>query len=268
MDAEFGADRDQRARDVGRAQVDVVGARQAVLRDRLLEAVLLVGGPLGEGEVAVREVARRAVDLREQVGLAQPAVGRDDHGPVQRGADPQVAGVLVEERPALGRRSARWPGRGAVRRQQPVDARARERAHTHEARPLEHPDDATDRAPGLLALGAQDVPGDLGANRAALAPVRAVAGMERREATAGVGVVPGLDRASGKTDVAAVGPLVRPSGGLVEVAAAVAVLEPSADQRTQDGEPPERHGSLVVVLHGPRRTKSRRPFLGGSYPPP
>jgi hypothetical protein len=135
----------------------------------------------------VREVARRAVDLGEQVSLAQLAVGRDDHRPVQRIAHPQVAGVLVQKRPALGRRATQRPGRGAVRGQQTVDARARELARPYDARPLEHLDQAPDRSPGLLALGAQDVLGDVGANRAALAPVRAVAGMERREATAGMG---------------------------------------------------------------------------------
>ena len=59
------------AGDVGRAEVDVVGARQAVLEDGLLEAVLLLGRALREGEVAVGDEARGAVDLREQVGLAQ-----------------------------------------------------------------------------------------------------------------------------------------------------------------------------------------------------
>ena len=62
-DAELRADEHERLGDVGGAEIDVVGAWGSVLRDRLLEAVLLVHSALGQGEVAVGHVARGAVDL-------------------------------------------------------------------------------------------------------------------------------------------------------------------------------------------------------------
>ena len=50
LDPELGADDPERLGDVGRPAVDVVGARQAVLEDRLLEAVLLRARVLALGE--------------------------------------------------------------------------------------------------------------------------------------------------------------------------------------------------------------------------
>src|SRR5207249_305526 len=66
--------------------------------------------------------------------------------------------------------------------------------------------DPADGAPGPLALGAQDVLGDLGADRPAPATIPAVAGKQGLEATAAVGVVPGLDRARRELDSCTVRP--------------------------------------------------------------
>ena len=115
--AELRADQHERIGDVGRAEVDVIGAWRTVLTDGLLEAVLLVRGALGQREVAVGHVASGAVDLRQQVALAQRAVGCNHPGPVHRITDPQVAGVLVQERAALDAAAAQRPGRGTLGRQ-------------------------------------------------------------------------------------------------------------------------------------------------------
>jgi len=55
--------------DVGGTEIDVIIARQSMFEDGLLEAVLLVDGAFGKGEVAVRDKASRAVDLGEQVSF-------------------------------------------------------------------------------------------------------------------------------------------------------------------------------------------------------
>ena len=68
-DAEFGTDQLERVGDVGCAEIDVIGARNSMLEDGLLEAVLLVDGALGKSEVAVRDITSRAVDLGEQVSF-------------------------------------------------------------------------------------------------------------------------------------------------------------------------------------------------------
>ena len=65
-----------------------------MFEDGLLKAILLVDGALGKGEVAVRDKASRAVDLREHVSLVQRAIGGDDQGPVQRVAHPEIPGVF------------------------------------------------------------------------------------------------------------------------------------------------------------------------------
>jgi hypothetical protein len=62
-DPQFGRDQPQRVGDVGGAEIDVIGARQSMLEDRLLEAVLVVNSALRQGEVAVRDEAGRTVDL-------------------------------------------------------------------------------------------------------------------------------------------------------------------------------------------------------------
>ena len=162
-----------------------------MLSDGLLEAVLLIDGALGQGEVAVGHVA----GLGQQVGLAQRAVGRDHLRPVQGVTDPQVAGVLVQERAALGARAAQRPGRDTLGCQKPVHGRAMQLARADDLRSLEHADDPPDRAPRPLALDAQDLLGDLGRDRPAPAPVSAILGKQRLESTAAVGVVPDLDRA-------------------------------------------------------------------------
>ena len=76
-----------------------------------------------------------------------------------------------------------------------MHGRARELAFGHDAGALEHADDAAHGAPRLLALGAYDDLGDLGADRARRALVVPRVGQERVESPALVAVVPGLDRA-------------------------------------------------------------------------
>ena len=83
--------------DVRRTAVDVVDAGHAVLEDGLLESALLLDGALGDGEEAVRDVPRGAIDLREQVRLAELTVGGDDVRSVHGVAHPEIAGVLVDE---------------------------------------------------------------------------------------------------------------------------------------------------------------------------
>src|SRR5205807_8396645 len=114
MDAEFGADQLERVGDVGCAEIDVVGARNSMLEDGLLEAVLLVDGAFGKGEVAVRNITSRAIDLGEQVSLAQRAIGGDDQGPVQRVALPQISSVLGKEGSQLRESMVLWPGGEAI----------------------------------------------------------------------------------------------------------------------------------------------------------
>jgi hypothetical protein len=62
-DPQFGRDQPQRVGDVGGAEIDVIGARQSMLEDRLLEAVLVVRSALRQGEVAVHDEAGRTFYL-------------------------------------------------------------------------------------------------------------------------------------------------------------------------------------------------------------
>jgi len=75
-DAELGADGAERAGDVRRPAVDVVGAGAAVTEQGLLEAVLLADRALSlaEGEVAMTDIASGAVDLGKEADFAQPTV--------------------------------------------------------------------------------------------------------------------------------------------------------------------------------------------------
>ena len=103
---------------------------------------------------------------------------------VQRVADPQIAGVLVEEGAALGGRAAQGPAREAsvIRA---ADARlARESSPlVHLAGALEHADDAAQRAARPLALDAHDELGELGREWTRLLPRSLrVLGLERGEA--------------------------------------------------------------------------------------
>ena len=162
-----------------------------------------------------------------------------------------------------GTSAARWRGR-----QQPVHGRAMQLARADEARPLEHPDDPPDGAPGPLALDAQEVLGDLGGDRPAPAPVLAIPGEQGRKAPAAVGVVPGLDRARRELNPRAVRPLLRARRGLGEVPSAVPVLQPRTRERTEHAQPPQGHRLLVVVLHGLWCSCPLRPLLGGSSASP
>jgi len=102
--------------DVGRAEIDVILARDAVAGDRPAQPVLLVLRGLVEEELAVDEEARRDVDLRQQVRLlAQHAVLVVDGRSVHRVAHPQVARQLDREGPTLARRRRPRAGGQPVR---------------------------------------------------------------------------------------------------------------------------------------------------------
>ena len=185
-------------RDVRGAAVDVIGATDPVLEDGLLEAVLLRRRALADdhGEVAVEDEARRVVDLREQDDFFERAVRCDDRGTrVHRVADPEIAGMLGDEAATLGGRAADGTRGDAGGGEESMDGRARELAFRHDPRALEHANDPAYRAARLLALGAHDEIGDLGANRARGALVGACVGHEGVEPTLFVKVEPRFDRA-------------------------------------------------------------------------
>src|SRR5712692_1362579 len=261
---QFGTDQSQRLRDVRRAQVDVVDAWRPMLEDRLLEAVLLIDGTLRQREVAMRHEPGRAVDLREQVRLADGAIGRDDERTMERVADPQIVGVFGEERAAFRDHVAPGSRRDPGVRQQPMHGGPMEGADADDARPLEHPDDAPDGSAGPFPLHAQDLLGHLGWNRATASPIRAIAGEERMKPAVAVGVIPRLDRADGELDAPAVRSFVEAGRGLLAVAASIAVFEARAGQRTEHPQSPERDRLLVLMSHGRGYTGRQRPFLGGS----
>jgi hypothetical protein len=253
VDAEVGADVAERLRDVCGASIYVVGARQAVLEDGLLEAVLLRRCALAwdHGEVAVKDEARRVVDLREEDDLVELAVGtKDGCARVHRIADPEISGMLGDEASSLGGRSAHGAGRDALGGEESMDGGARELALAHDAGALEHANDAAHGASRLLTLGAHDEVGDLGANGARGASVRARVGHERVETTLFVEVEPALDGARRETHDASVGRHhVVARGGVREVRGAVAVLEARADERAEHAEAKEADGSPLVVVH-------------------
>ena len=260
--AQLAADHAQRPGHVGSAPIDVVGPGAPALAQRLLKAVLVRRGRFAQGEVAVGQVAGRRIDLGEQVGLADLPARGDDRRPVHRVADPQVAGVLDEERAALGGGPAGRPRGEALRGQQAVDARARERTPAHEAGALEHTDQAADAAPRALALGAHEEVRDLGGNGAAGAPIAPGLSGQRREPALAVGVEPGLQRARRARHEPAVGSLVHPLGHLLQPGQPITVLEPRAHQRPQHAQLPERQVEVVVV-HGGHPTNGRRPLSVG-----
>jgi hypothetical protein len=145
-----------------------------------------------------------------------------------------------------------------------MDGGAMQDANADHAGPLEHPDDPPNGAPGPLALDAQDLLGNLGADRATPASIGAIVGKKRVKAAVAVGVVPRLDRAGRELDARAVRPFMEARGGFVEIAAPVAVLEARTRERPEHPHPPERDRLLVLMSHGRGYTGSRRPFLGGS----
>jgi hypothetical protein len=101
----------------------------------------------------VWQVARGAVDLREQQRLALAASAVDD-GPVdvERVAHPQVAGEFVDEAPALRAGAAQRPPRDAMRLQQPMHRGLRQRPSLDLLRALQRSDDSLHRASWLLLL--------------------------------------------------------------------------------------------------------------------
>ena len=99
-----------------------------MLQDGLLQAVLLVGGAFRKGEVAVGDKARGAVDLREQVGLAQRAIGGHHPRPMQGITHPEIAGVFGQEGASLGEASAQRPGGQVMSPEQAMDGGAMQSA--------------------------------------------------------------------------------------------------------------------------------------------
>src|SRR5262249_35641211 len=153
---------------------------------------------------------------------------------------PQVAGVLGDEAAPLGRR-APYRARGDARElEEPVHARARERAQRDLLRALQHADDPPDRAARLLPLRAEDELGDLRRDRAALATVRARGRAQRVEAALLVGVVPALDGARRDLDQLALRwHLVHARGDLLEELDPVPGLEPRAHERAEHTDAPQ-----------------------------
>ena len=139
--------------------------------------------------------------------------------------------------------------------------------HADDVGPLEHPDDPPDRAPRTLAFDAQNLLGDLGGDRAALAAVPAITGKQGLKSAAAVRVVPGLDRTSRESNPAAVRPLVRAGRSLVDMTPTVAVLQARTGERTEHPQPPQSDRLLVVVLHGSCCNREPWPLLGGSLRP-
>ncbi len=110
-------------------------------------------------------------------------------------------------------------------------------------------DDPLDRAARPLPLGADDEPGEVGADIGG-AEIRAVLGPECGEAAVPVGVVPALDGARGQVPERAVGPLPAPLGRLAAESDQVAMLKLGADQRPEDRDAEEGDVLLGLVIHG------------------
>jgi len=102
---------------------------------------------------------------------------------MHRVADPEIAGVLGDEASALGGGTAHGARGDALGEEESMDGGARELALSDDAGALEHAHDAPHGASRLLALGAQDEVGDLGAYRARAAFVSACVGDEGVEST-------------------------------------------------------------------------------------
>ncbi len=97
LDTEVGADRSERVGDVGRAAIDVVRARQAVVLDRRQQHILVREHALVGAEAAADDESRRSVEDRDQVRLALLPVRPRHPRAVHHVADPQVARVLGQE---------------------------------------------------------------------------------------------------------------------------------------------------------------------------
>src|SRR4030067_290908 len=112
---------------------------------------------LVKGEVALGDIAGGAVDLREQVALAQLAVGVDDRAPWVEGiSDQQLTCELAEEGAALRGRAAPRSARDRMLLALAVDGGFRQLTRSCPLGAHEHPDDP---------LGAQNSVGQVGADR-------------------------------------------------------------------------------------------------------
>ena len=240
--------------------------------------MLLVGGLLVRREVAVRHVARRAVDLRQHVRLADVTIGeRDRTVHVQRVAHPQVAHVLGDEAApfdttarclaavVLGSRGA--PG-DPFAQQQPMHARSRQLARRYPLGPLQHPDDPADGPTRLLALGPQHQVRHLGAHRATRAAVGPRVRRQTRQPLGPVRVVPGLDRARRDAHHPPVRRHVVVPRRRLEVLSPVAVLQPCADQRPEHTEAKEPDGPLRLLVHAATLLAARHHKGWDRVPPP
>jgi hypothetical protein len=150
VDPELATDRAERARDVGRSQIDVVRARASTLENRLLEAVLVLDRRLAEREVAVREIPGRHIDLTEEVGLSDLAIGGDHEWAVQGITHPEIPGMFDQERSPFRRRSTLRSSRDPVRREEPMHRGSVQLSRADHPRTLEHPYEPAQRSPRLL----------------------------------------------------------------------------------------------------------------------
>ena len=143
VNPELGADEPERVGDVGRAAIDVVGAREAVLEDGLLEPVLL----RPRRPPRARSSCARCSAWRRRSARAGSSCGVCPSGAITSGP---CSASPTHRSPACSamklRRSADGPAqraRGDARElEQAVHARARQLPRLHPPGPLQHPDDA------------------------------------------------------------------------------------------------------------------------------
>ncbi len=237
-----------------------------MLVEGLLESVLVLDGALGKREVGVGQEAGGAVELADEVALAQPPARGDDQRSVHDVSEPEIAGVLDQKRSPLGGRAAHRTRRDAVGAEEAVNRGAAELPVAHLPCPYQHADQAADRAPGILALGPHQQLGHLGADRARATRITSRRGLERPEPALAPGVEPGLESPCRELHPTPAGVLVDACRRLAEVGSTISVLEPGADQRSEHREPPERDCLSSVVVHAPAVGQVPMPFLGGNAP--
>src|SRR3972149_11926862 len=212
--AEFATDEAQRVCDVRWPAIHVVVPGWPVPQDCLLESVLLPPCRLAGSEVAVRWESRGAVDLSEQVALAELAIGQDRERAVQGIAYPEVSGVLANERSSLVHLgTGGTPGHRSCG-EQAMDAQLAQLPRPGNARTDHHFDQPPDGGSGVLGLGPQQQIRDDRANGARLPLVGAVLGHQGREPVVLVGVVPGLDGAPAQSRLEPLGLSVPALGSL------------------------------------------------------
>src|SRR5690606_11090174 len=125
----------------------------------------------------------------------------------------------------------------ALGSKQAVHARAAELTGFHVLRALQHADDAPNAAPGFFTLDANDELAELAADGATLPLVRAITREQRRKATPFVAVIPILDGTRTEPQKPPIGVLVHPRSRLLEQLTAIAMLQSSADERSQNSQP-------------------------------